>query len=122
VAILGVAAWYAGYSSGIEAGMRDSFYCQSLHIRQEISALQRMQSGDLEKSRSNLETAVNFGIAQLTPTAMQSLMSDETKAYVTDSLRQVKAYRKANPWPGYEENLRKRLQEALDKIPDADTR
>ena len=102
--------------------MRDSFYCQSLHIRQEISALQRMQSGDLEKSRSNLETAVNFGIAQLTPTAMQSLMSDETKAYVTDSLRQVKAYRKANPWPGYEENLRKRLQEALDKIPDADTR
>ena len=100
--------------------MRDSFYCQSLHIRQEIAALQNMQNGDLEKSRSNVETAVNFGVAQLTPSTMQALMSDETKAYVTDSLRQVKAYRTANPWPGYDENLRKRLQEALDRIPDAD--
>jgi hypothetical protein len=47
------------------------------------------------------------------------LMDNKTKTDIEATLREIKGYRKLNPWQGYDENLRLRINKALEAIPDA---
>jgi hypothetical protein len=112
-------AWRVGHSGGVREGLKDSFYAHKLHADRNISALRNLSDGKIEDARSNLETGVNLSVALLTGQDRVELMDKKTKADIDATLREIKAYRKLNPWQGYNENLRLSITKALEAIPDA---
>lgn len=122
VAVLIGATWYAGYSAGIQNAIQSAFYCEKLHADRHLSALKNLKDSRLEDARSNLETGLNLSVVLMTGSQRTPLMDEMTKRDIEESLRDIRAYRRTNPWAGYDDDVRRRVHEALENIPDAPSR
>lgn len=105
---------YFAYSAGLNKAIQESYYCEVLHAERELSAIENLQKQDLEAARSNLETGLNVAVVMLS--VGHSLMEEKTLNRSHEALLKIKKHRENNPWVGYDENLRLRIQKELDAI------
>ena len=110
---------YLAYSAGINKAIQGSYYCEVLHSERELSALDNLQKQDIEAARSNLETGLNVAVVMLSNG--YSLMEEKTLHRSHEAMLKIKKHRENNPWAGYDENLRLRIQNELGAIHEQTT-
>ena len=111
-------AWECGRRTGIETGMRDSFYGHILHANQALSALQSLKENRSEATRYSLEVGLKLSAAMLAPGDRLALMNDKTREDAIQTLIKIKQYRKSNPLEEEDDGSRKLIEKLLESVPD----